>query len=91
MKMRIYLFLLLFITFTHTWAQTRQVTERVTKESSTEPVPSATVQLKVGETISRTDTTGNFSISVHNNNSVLLFSSVGFSNTEVAVGSRSGV
>jgi len=89
MKMRIYLFILLSITCTYTWAQPRQVTGRVTKESSTEPVSSATVRLKGGETITRTDTAGNFTISVPNNNSVLVFSSVGFGNTEVAVGNRS--
>src|SRR6187402_3418364 len=89
MKMRIYLFILLSITCTYTWAQPRQVTGRVTKESSTEPVSSATVRLKGGETITRTDTAGNFTISVPNNSSVLVFSSVGFGNTEVAVGNRS--
>src|SRR6187455_353032 len=89
MKMRIYLFILLSITCTYTWAQPRQVTGRVTKESSTEPVSAATVRLKGGETITRTDTAGNFTISVPNNTSVLVFSSVGFGNTEVAVGNRS--
>jgi TonB-linked SusC/RagA family outer membrane protein len=91
MKREIYLsvFCLLFCAFAI--AQTRQVSGRVTKENGTEPLMFVTVRVKGGATSTTTDTTGRFTIAVPNNNAVLTFSSVGFSNTEVAVGNRATI
>jgi hypothetical protein len=87
MKRRIYLFIFFCLTCTFAWTQARQVTGRVTKENTNQSISSVTVRVKGGTTVTTSDTSGNFTISVPNNNSVLEFSSVGFSNTEVAVGS----
>ncbi len=71
--------------------QSRRVTGVVTKEGTTEALAGVTISVKGGTATTATDTAGNFSITVPNNNAVLTVSSVGFRNTEVAVGTKSNV
>ena len=89
MKRSIYLALIACLFNVLAWSQTRQVTGRVYRENTNQPIPSATVRLKNGPATTITDSAGNFRIAVPNDNSVLMFSSVGFNNTEVAIGNRS--
>src|SRR5688572_8492654 len=89
MKIKLFLFLFSLFFFVFAIAQTRQVNGRVTKENGAEPLTYVTVTVKGGTASTTTDTSGRFTITVPNNNSVLTFSSVGFTNTEVAVGNRS--
>ncbi|HVG15887.1 MAG TPA: TonB-dependent receptor [Chitinophagaceae bacterium] len=85
MKLKVCLSLLCIWICVVAVAQTRQVSGRVMKENGTEAISLATVRIKGGTAVTTTDTSGRFVISVPNNNTVLVFSSVGFSNTEFAV------
>ena len=78
---------LLLFTIT-VWGQGHRVSGRVTKEGSTDSLSAVTISVKGTKTTTITDNGGRFIISVPNNNSVLAFSSIGFSNTEVAVRDR---
>jgi TonB-linked SusC/RagA family outer membrane protein len=89
MKSKICLTLLGFMFCAIAWSQTRQVSGRVYRENTNQPIQSATVRVKNGTAITTTDTAGNFRIAIPGDNAVLVVSSVGFSNTEVVVGSRS--
>jgi TonB-dependent starch-binding outer membrane protein SusC len=92
MKGKFSLFLLLFFSVSFVaFGQTRQVTGRVVSDSASAPLPGVNVTVKGSTTGTVTGANGNFSISVPNNNTTLVFSSVGFSSQEVNVGSRSAV
>lgn len=90
MKSKFYLLLLLLFAFTTSIAQ-RTVTGHVTKDSSTESLQGVTVSVKGSKTSTSTNTQGNFTITVPNNNAVLVFTSVGFARKEVNVGSNSNL
>jgi TonB-dependent starch-binding outer membrane protein SusC len=91
MKMKVYLSLLCLLLCVFAEAQTRQVSGRVTKDNSSDAIVSATVRIKGSSTSTTTDTSGRFVINVPNTNSVLIFSSVGFSNSEIVVGNRTTI
>ncbi|WKX76798.1 carboxypeptidase-like regulatory domain-containing protein [Zobellia laminariae] len=55
------------------------------------PIPGANVIVKGTNTGTTTDFDGNFSINVPSSNSVLVFSSIGFAQKEVTVGSNSTI
>jgi hypothetical protein len=88
--MRRKLFLLLFplLTFSIAWTQTRQVTGRVTKGSSSESLSGATVTIKGTNSSTTANAEGSYSISVPGPNSVLVFSYVGYKTVESSVGNR---
>ncbi|RYZ29548.1 MAG: TonB-dependent receptor [Chitinophagaceae bacterium] len=92
MKGKFSLFLLLFFSVSFVaFGQTRQVTGRVVSDSAGAPLPGVNVTVKGSTTGTVTDVNGNFSITVPNNNTTLVFSSVGFGSQEVNVGNRSTV
>ncbi|TDH27766.1 TonB-dependent receptor [Segetibacter sp. 3557_3] len=72
-------------------AQSRKVSGRVTKEGSSDSLAAVTVSVKGGKASTLTDQGGRFIITVPNNNTVLVFSSVGFANTELAVRDRTSL
>src|SRR5687768_8927575 len=88
MKLKLSLSLLLTIITMLSFAQSRSVSGLVTREGSTEPVAGVTVSIKNGTGSTATDTAGRFSINVNSNNTVLVFSSVGFRTAQVVVGSK---
>ena len=69
-------------------AQDLTVTGTVTDGSSGEPVPFASIQVKGTLTGGSADTDGHYSILVEEN-AVLVFSSIGYVDTEVEVAGRS--
>jgi TonB-linked SusC/RagA family outer membrane protein len=71
-------------------ASVRAITGTVT-DSKGELVPGTTVLIKGTETGTITDANGNFSIDVPNDQTILVFSSIGFNTKEVTVGSQSTV
>jgi TonB-dependent starch-binding outer membrane protein SusC len=75
------------------WAQERQVTGTVTKDKTGEALAGVTVSLKGTSVATTTNANGQFTIRIPNgrNNPVLVFSYVGHTSTEVAVGSRTSV
>src|SRR5687768_3181551 len=91
MKRKFFLFLLLICFGFFTWAQTKQVSGRVTKQGTTENLTGVTVTVKGTSTITTTNTEGHYTIIVPGNNSVLVFSSVGYATQELNVGDRTTV
>ncbi len=71
------------------WAQENVVTGRVTSQDDGLGFPGVNIVVK-GTTIGTTsDSDGKFSLSVPSNESILVFSSIGYATTEEVVGSRS--
>ena len=88
MKLKLTLTSVLMLLSVLIWAQSHRVSGRVTKEGSTDSLSAVTVSVKGSKTTALSDNGGRFIITVPNNNSVLVFSSIGFTKTEVAVGDR---
>ena len=78
-----------FVFATSAWAQ-RTVAGKVTDESG-EGLPGVNVVIKGTTTGVTTDLDGNYQISVPDDNTVLVFSSVGMATQEIEVGSRTAV
>lgn len=72
-------------------AQQRVITGTVTSGTDKEPIPGANVQIKGTTVGSITDLDGNFSINVPSDNSILVFSYIGYLSQEVTVGSRTRI
>ncbi|WP_205501621.1 SusC/RagA family TonB-linked outer membrane protein [Rufibacter psychrotolerans] len=88
-KTLLFSFVLLLALVGQAWAQTRTVTGRVTDASTGEGMPGVTVQLKGTTTAAPTDANGSYSISVPTAGGTLIFSFIGYTNQEVAIGSQS--
>lgn len=91
MKRKFSLSLLLFFLSLCAWTQTRQISGHVTKQAAAENLSNVTVTLKGTSTITATNAEGRYTINVAGNNSVLVFSSVGYTTQEVTVGDRATV
>jgi TonB-dependent starch-binding outer membrane protein SusC len=72
-------------------AQQRVITGTITSGSDKEPIPGANVQIKGTTVGSITDLDGNFSINVPSDNSILVFSYIGYLTQEITVGSRTRI
>lgn len=82
--------ILLVFAASSAFGQTKTVTGKVTSSDDGAPLPGVNVQVKGSNTGTVTDVEGNYSISV-TDNSVLVFSFVGYASQEVTVGSQSQV
>lgn len=71
--------------------QSRSITGKVTSSEDGEGLPGVNVMVKSTTQGTVTDISGNFSIDVPSNDAVLIFSYIGFTSEEVAVGSQSVV
>ncbi|MGE5520447.1 MAG: SusC/RagA family TonB-linked outer membrane protein, partial [Candidatus Dadabacteria bacterium] len=89
MKLKSGLFLLFTFCFSFAWSQGHQVTGRVLSDSARTPIPGVTVTVKGTRTGTQTGSGGQYSITVPNNNSVLVFTHIGYGSQEVNVGSKS--
>jgi len=74
-----------------TFGQARTIKGRVTDAGDGSPIVGVTVTLKGTTQATQSDVGGNYSISVPGNNAVLVFSFVGMTTQEAAVGSRNQV
>lgn len=83
--------LLMMALFQHVFAQGRVVTGKVTNSKDGSPVANASVLEKGTGRGTNTDAAGSFSLSVSGNNAVLVVSSIGFGNVEVAISSQSNL
>ncbi|MGB8193665.1 MAG: TonB-dependent receptor [Chitinophagaceae bacterium] len=72
-------------------AQDRQITGTVTKDKTGEPLSGVTVSIKGTSTATSTDNSGQFRIRISGNNAVLVFTYVGHTPREVAVGSKTEI
>ena len=75
--------------FAMVWAQTRTITGKITSKDDGNAMPGVNIILKGTQRGSSSNATGNFSIEVPNDNSVLVFSFVGYKTLEIPVVSRS--
>lgn len=83
---------LVFMVFAmHVFAQSRTITGKVTDSRDGSPVSNASVTIKGTNLGTTTDASGSFRLSVPDNNAVLVISSVGFSEIEVAVGTQADI
>jgi TonB-linked SusC/RagA family outer membrane protein len=71
--------------------QDRVVTGSVTSADDGQPFPGVNIIVKGSSVGTVSDVNGKFSISVPSNESVLIFSAIGYSTTEIVVGSQSTV
>ena len=86
------LLLLLLISHTLLWAQTRQLTGKVTDQTTGESLPGVTVAVKGTNVQTSTNNSGDFTIQIPDrNNIVLVLSSVGYTSREVSVGSNNNL
>ena len=90
MKRQIYLTLIACLCCAFAWSQARQVTGRVVSDSS-RPLSGVNVNVKGTNTTVATNNDGRFSITVPNNNAVLLFSYVGYTAQTVTVGNKTSI
>ncbi len=89
MKKKLLLFLMLLFAFglSKSWAQERTVTGKVTSVDDGESLPGVNVVVKGTTSGTVTDISGNYSISV-GSNATLVFSFIGLATEEIEVGSR---
>lgn len=81
-------FMMLFaFAFSESWAQERNVTGTVTDTDDGSAIPGVNVLIKGTSTGTITDANGSYSISI-NDGATLVFSFIGYSTQELAVGSR---
>jgi TonB-linked SusC/RagA family outer membrane protein len=73
------------------WSQSRQITGRVVSDSARQALPGVNVTLKGTSTTTATNSEGRYTITVPNNNAVLVFSSVGYTAREVNVGAQTSI
>lgn len=66
------------------------ISGKITDEKGT-PMPGVTVQLKGTSTIAYTNASGNYSITVPNNDSQLVFTFIGFGTQEIRVGDKTTI
>jgi iron complex outermembrane receptor protein len=76
---------------TAAWAQSRTVTGTVTAREDNTPLPGVTVLVKGTTTGTATGADGAYSITVPGNETTLVFSFIGYTSQEVAVGTRSTI
>jgi len=89
MKKQLLSFLILLITASVLYGQSRTVSGKVT-DSEGEPLPGVTIIVKGTTTGAVSDIDGNYSLTA-DNGSVLVFSFVGFESHEISLGSRTVV
>jgi TonB-linked SusC/RagA family outer membrane protein len=90
MKRKIYLSLLACSLSILAWSQ-KQVSGRVTTDSTGEGLSGVYVTLKGSNTVATTDNNGRYTITVPSNSAVLVFSFVGYTPQEIPVGNRSNI
>src|ERR1700694_931063 len=92
MKRKIYLSLLSCLFFLGAWSQTRQVYGLVLYDSTPSGRAGVNVTVKGPSTSTASDRNGHYAVSIPDkSNAVLVFSFIGFTTQEVAVGSRTSV
>ncbi|MDQ3847165.1 MAG: TonB-dependent receptor plug domain-containing protein, partial [Bacteroidota bacterium] len=91
MKMKFYLSLVFCLLCGFAWSQTRQVSGRVTKDTSTTGLAGVSVSVKGTKIATSTNNQGGYTISVPQGNNTLVFSSVGLRSQEVDISGKTTV
>ncbi|RNI27748.1 TonB-dependent receptor [Rufibacter immobilis] len=90
-KAILFSFVLLLSLVSHAWAQSRTIKGTVTDAQTGEGMPGVTVQLKGSTTAAPTGVTGDYEISVPAAEGTLVFTFIGYTNKEVALGSQTTI
>jgi TonB-linked SusC/RagA family outer membrane protein len=90
-KILLFSVMLLTLLVNESWAQDRTITGKVTSEEDGSGLPGVNVILKGTTTGTTTDVDGSYRLNVPQSGGTLIFSFIGFSTTEAAIGSRSVV
>lgn len=77
--------------FTVAWAQEKTITGKITDARDATPMTGVTISGKGSNAFTQSGPDGSFTITVPSSVTVLVFSSVGYANTEVAIGNRSSL
>ncbi|GAB3997792.1 SusC/RagA family TonB-linked outer membrane protein [Spirosoma daeguense] len=72
-------------------AQDRVINGKITSSEDSSPLPGVNISVKGTSRGTTTDATGNYSLNVPSNATALIFSFIGFSRQEVAIGNRSAI
>lgn len=80
--------ILLISSLNQVFAQGREITGTVTASDTKQPVPGVTVTVKGTKKSVATDVNGHFKISVDNNSTALIFTSVGYAPVEVNIAGK---
>ncbi|ANE49722.1 SusC/RagA family TonB-linked outer membrane protein [Flavisolibacter tropicus] len=73
------------------FAQSRQVTGRITKDGSTEVLSGVSVTVKGSKSVTTTNADGQYTITVPGDNAVLIFSYVGMQPREINIGNNQSI
>ena len=87
----LFLSLLSLLTYVSSLAQSRTVNGRIIDQTTNQPIQGANVSVKGTTTTVITGADGRYSITVPSNNSVLVFSYVGYGTQEIPVGTSASV
>jgi TonB-dependent starch-binding outer membrane protein SusC len=90
-KRRICLLLPLSLICAVSYAQTLNVTGKITDGEGTSPLPGASIVVKGTSVGTTTDANGEYSIAVEDENTTLVFSFIGYASQEIAVGGRTRI
>ena len=91
MKQRLLSFIALLLLVSASVSAQTTVTGQVTTGSDKSPLPGVSVLVKGTSSGTTTDSDGRFSISVPDNNSVLVISFIGYATQEITVGSQTNI
>lgn len=80
--------LLLAVGINSSWAQERTVSGKITAVDDGQPLPGVNVVLKGTTTGTVTDIDGNYKLTVPNDGGILVYSFIGLTTEEIAIGSR---
>lgn len=90
-KRRMYLLIPLWLLGTMVFAQSQNVTGNITDAEDNSPLPGANVVVKGTSVGTTTDANGSYSIEVEGENTVLVFSFIGYASQEVQVAGRTRI
>ncbi len=69
--------------------QERILTGKITDALTGQPLSGVTIRIKGGAVIGSSNTTGDYSVKINTNNAVLVFSFIGYTNSELSIGNQS--
>ena len=83
------LFILVLLTVNTVYAQNKKITGKVTEAENGQPIPGVSVNVKGSTASVQTDRNGTYTITVQNDQAVLVFSYLSFTTAEKSVGEQS--
>ncbi|WP_207536383.1 SusC/RagA family TonB-linked outer membrane protein [Desertivirga arenae] len=91
MRKNLFSFFLLLLFITNVIAQERTITGTVTDKGDGLPLPGVSIRVKGGTTGTQTNANGKYTLRIPGDNTTIVFSYIGYANSEVNTGSRTVV